>query len=416
MARIAVDLTPVLPGGENGGAKVMVLELIRHIAKLTRNHEFVLLTSQAMHEELAVLETDNMTRLCVSDIEKSVVKRSKNFLVLRLLFKLGRHHLIPQRILMRFKKIYFHLRRKSGFLKNHAIDLLYCPFTAVAYKESGIPVVVTLYDLQHMYYPDFFDKDDHYFRDFVFKDACQTADKMVCISDYVRDTVLKNSSISTDIVKTVHIQLCQRMPKVSSDNIRNFLDLYQLTENEFLFYPANFWHHKNHEMLFVAFSMYKVNHPNSTLKLVCTGSPSARMTYLKNSVKTMGLEKSVVFPGYITNEALSALMISCRALIFPSLFEGFGMPVLEAMALNIPVLCSNVTSLPEIVGDAAITFDPRKPHDISAAITQLVKLDNAQLNQLKSLGQKRAFEFSDAARMAKQYMEIFESVLSCQTN
>jgi hypothetical protein len=96
--------------------------------------------------------------------------------------------------------------------------------------------------------------------------------------------------------------------------------------------------------------------------------------------------------------------------VFPSLFEGFGMPVLEAMAFGRPVLCSNLTSLPEVVGDAAVLFDPRKPGEIVKAIEQ-VESDSELVAQLIQRGQDRLAAFTDAAGMARQYLQVIQDAM-----
>ena len=87
----------------------------------------------------------------------------------------------------------------------------------------------------------------------------------------------------------------------------------------------------------------------------------------------MVLENHVLFPGYLANAELLALVTNSAGVIFPSLYEGFGLPVVEAMATGVPVACSNVTSLPEVAGDAAILFDPRVPEDIAHAMISLAQ-------------------------------------------
>ena len=124
----------------------------------------------------------------------------------------------------------------------------------------------------------------------------------------------------------------------------------------------------------------------------------------------MGLADRVLFPGFLSADEFAALYASCRALIFPSLYEGFGMPVLEAMNFGKPVLCSNVTSLPEVAGDAALYFDPRKPDDILRAIEKIL-WDPEFGKALVAQGRRRVEEFNNSERMAEEYLDVFAEVL-----
>jgi hypothetical protein len=184
-----------------------------------------------------------------------------------------------------------------------------------------------------------------------------------------------------------------------------------LSPQQYLIYPANFWKHKNHEMLLTAFGMACHGGLSANIKLVCTGAPGARQEWLMRAARNMNLGDRVLFPGYLPNAELAALMANCAGVMFPSLYEGFGLPVIEAMAAGVPVACSNTTSLPEVAADAAILFDPRVPTQIVQAMVSMV--DNEGLRaRTTQAGQQRAVEFSDVERMAREYWELFQYALS----
>jgi hypothetical protein len=121
-----------------------------------------------------------------------------------------------------------------------------------------------------------------------------------------------------------------------------------------------------------------------------------------------------VFPGFVPSDDLAALYQACRALIFPSLYEGFGLPIVEAMAAGKPVLCSNVTSLPEITGGAALLFDPRKPDEIARTIEAIETDDELRLSLVRR-GCERAKYFGDAASLANTYLRIFRELVDGTT-
>jgi hypothetical protein len=120
----------------------------------------------------------------------------------------------------------------------------------------------------------------------------------------------------------------------------------------------------------------------------------------------MNLDSRVVFPGYVTNAEMAVLMANSAAMVFPSLFEGFGLPVIEAMAAGVPVACSNTTSLPEVTAGAAVLFDPGVPEQIAEAMVSLTRDESLRLRLIEA-GRKRAAEFSDTRRMAGEYLDLF---------
>jgi glycosyltransferase involved in cell wall biosynthesis len=206
---------------------------------------------------------------------------------------------------------------------------------------------------------------------------------------------------------TIPLTVLHEMQPPDAAHTRAFLEGLGITPGRYLLYPANFWPHKNHARLLEALAML----PDSRLQLVCPGEPDERLEGLCALASRLGVADRVRFPGYLPAAQLASLFQACRALIFPSLFEGFGLPVLEAMAFDKPVLCSNVTSLPEVVGEAAVLFDPTDPSAIGSAICRL-ESDPSLSPRLVELGRERLRVFGSPRRMAKQYLTIFRSVVS----
>ena len=219
--------------------------------------------------------------------------------------------------------------------------------------------------------------------------------------------MIKKGEICSENVHTVYIQLASRVPNRAPSISEKFLERHQVESGNFLLFPANMWQHKNHQMLLTAFGMYHSSNRHSDLKLVFTGHPSPRMETLRDAAERMGLSGRVVFAKYLKLEEFASLIHACKAVIFPSLYEGFGMPVVEAMALGKPVLCSHMTSLPEIARDAAIYFDPKRPQTIVDAIFTL-ETDNATIEKLIVVGRERAKQFCNGMQMAKEYWDIFQ--------
>ena len=406
LERVVVDLTPVLPGGDNGGAKLMTIELLRHLSRLAEGCQFILLTSEASHDELAFLDSPNMRRLCVRGGGAEPVQPPS---FLRIRQRLAR--ILPPAMLRRLGGLYRAVERpdSSSLPSQLEADVVFCPFTAPFFYDPRVPVVSVIYDLQYVYHPHFFDANDRAERERHLRAACSVASRLVCISEHVRQTVLANTGTNPKRVETIHISLPNRVSEPSAAIRDEILGRYGLEAGGFLLYPANFWLHKNHEALLTAFGIYRAEHPDSKLKLVLTGAPGKRMDYVREAARRMALDRWVVFGGHLPDDEYAALLFSSLALILPSLYEGFGMPVLEAMAAGKPVLCSNTSSLPEIAGDAALLFDPRKPAGIAEAIARIAA-DPECSRELVIRGYERAASFGGPEEMASRYLRIFREV------
>lgn len=408
---IVVDLTPVLPGGENGGAKVFVLELLRCLAELAPQTQFVLLTQASANEELATLDSANVRREILFDLSRPLTLNSPKrqlpgqSVFYRIMARLpGR----LRRSAARLGSAWLTHKKRSmskDVLYDLDADLLFCPFTAPTYSEDDIPTVCIIYDLQYKTYPEFFTPEDVAHRDRTFVEAARRSTALAAISDYSRDTAIAAGNLDPSQITTIHLHVPQHSLRNASRD-ESILDRLRLVAGEYLIYPANFWKHKNHEMLLTAFGMARHCGLAEDVRLVCTGAPGPRQQWLMQAACSLDLGDHVLFPGYLSTTELQALLINSTGVIFPSLYEGFGLPVIEAMAIGVPVACSNVTSLPEVGGDATILFDPRVPEQIAQAIVSLAH-DKELTARLVRAGETRAAKFSDSRLMAEQYWNLF---------
>jgi glycosyltransferase involved in cell wall biosynthesis len=399
MSLIAVDLTPVVPGGDNGGAKPLAMELLRGFQFMAKDHRFLILTASWNHDELAVLDSPAIKRLCVIHRKRQTESIVRKEGIAKILM---RH-------LMLFAKRFQHNLFQSRSLRDRGVDLLFCPFTAPDFAEPGIPVISVIHDLQYQEFPHFFTPDEYFHRKSFMQDVARKADAVICVSEYTRQAAVQSLSIPIERSFVIPNCIQFRLKRLNSEEKKALLERLGIATQPYLFYPANFWPHKNHRMLLTAYGMYLSRHPEPPLHLVLTGALTGEQQVLKDCVGRMGLVSYVHFPGYLSENELSAVWEGCSCLIFPSLFEGFGIPVLEAMNFNKPVLCSNASSLPEVAGNAALYFDPRKPEDILRSMETLFS-DLRIRSDLIEKGQERLQSFR-SEDMVAQYLASFNLTL-----
>jgi len=368
---VAVDLWPLLPGGANGGAKVFTLRLLETMAAMAPDTAFVLVANPAALDELRALEAPNLT-------------------------------VLPA------KRQWF--AKPPRKLLGRAVDAWFCPFTRPYFQAPGIPLVSVVYDLQYHYYPQFFSDEERRGRDQTFQLAARRSARLACISDYVRTTVLEYGKLPPEKVRAVPIRIPQRLGAPSEAETGAALERLGLSPKGYFLYPANFWPHKNHAVLLTAFSLFARSHPDASVKLVLTGADTGLAPSLKEAAGSMGLADRVLFTGYVSDPDLAALTSACLALVFPSLFEGYGMPVAEAMSLGVPVACSDVTSLPEVGGDAVLLFDPRKPEDVARALSRLAG-EPGLADELARRGRERAAAMGGPQDMAQGYLDLLDEAL-----
>lgn len=394
---VVVDLTPVLPGGENGGAKPFALALVRDLARLAPHTRFIVLTQAAAHDELKWLDGPNVVR------HQAVGAPGGGGGLLAWGASVARHLPGPARAVAGRAGYALHRAMKrggGGLVKSLGGDALLCPFTAPTYAEDGIPVVCTLYDLQFRAYPEFFAPEDRMQRERAFADCCERATTILAISEFSRmEAVAARPDIAA---KTIAVPL--RIAGDAGEGDASVLSTLSLTRGRYFLYPANFWRHKNHEALLTALGIAVRSGLPEDFVLVCTGAPGERSAWLKEAARRFGLGDRVRFPGFVSDAQLVALRRNACAIVFPSLYEGFGLPVAEAMAAGVPVACSDRTALAEVAGGAALTFDPRKPEEIAQALVRLGT--EARLREdLAARGARVAPSRCGTVEVAARYLE-----------
>ncbi|HEU0305160.1 MAG TPA: glycosyltransferase family 1 protein [Gaiellaceae bacterium] len=225
------------------------------------------------------------------------------------------------------------------------LDALHFPLSVMIPRVDRPAAAATVHDLQHELYPRFFSRAELAYRRAVYGWTAKRSRMLIAISEHARQTLLERYSLPAARVRTIHLGI---------DHER--FTPAERQRQPFLLYPANRWRHKNHERLFAAFELVRKERPE--LHLVLTGQGHERAP----------LPEGVESSGHVTADELVELYRTAACLVFPSLYEGFGLPPLEAMACGCPVAVSNATSLPEVCGDAAEYFDPFSAEEIAAAV------------------------------------------------
>ncbi len=250
-------------------------------------------------------------------------------------------------------------------------------FPTQGYERTALPSLYQPWDLQHRWFPELFAPDVISRREHVYSEGCRSATFVVVASRFVRDDVVAAYGVDERRVAVVPpgVPLMVKPPSPDAE------------PEPFALFPARAWPHKNHLRLMEAVAI--LHRRGVRVRLSCPGGPRPHLDAVRDEVKRLGLEGSVHFPGYLSPAELAGLFARARMLIFPSLFEGFGFPVLEAFAAGLPVACSGTTSLPELAADAALLFDPMDAESIAGAFERLWA-DRELREQLRASGYERA--------------------------
>ncbi len=271
----------------------------------------------------------------------------------------------------------------------------------------GFPGILTINDLQHLHYPEFFTPQQFEERERLYRTSAERASHIICISEFTRQDVHRKYAIPLEKMSTVWIvpsrNVWQAIPLIKRDQLLARLGI----SGPYFFFPAHCWPHKNHERLIEAFAKALPRLPRD-VKLVLTGGAFPADHPAAARIREFELSARVMHLGYRSPLEIRALFQGCMSLVFPSLFEGYGMPVAEAIIAGKPVICSNVTSLPEIAGDAALTFDPKDTGAIAEALVEAAT--RPELRAALGEAALRRRNLFAARRSAVQTLSIYQRV------
>jgi glycosyltransferase involved in cell wall biosynthesis len=205
-----------------------------------------------------------------------------------------------------------------------------------------------------------------------------------------------------DNAKMTTVHLCVNEKLFNSERLEK--SPLKKMPDKYLYYPAATWPHKNHERLLRAFSL--VVKQFSDISLVLSGIAVQKKSNIEKLINELNLSKKVHVLGYLEYSEIPLIYQNAYALIFPSLYEGFGIPVIEAMHAGCPVICSHTTSLPEIAGKAAIYFNPSDVDDIARSVIYILNNPNKRA-KLITEGKKNVIRFS-GSKLAKETIAVYE--------
>lgn len=351
--RIAIDASTI---STQGGPRTYVLGLINALLRIDTANEYVVFYNDPVH-------------LGRFPLASEVVLQGKNPLA-----RLWREHvLIPLACL------------------RERIDLLHCPKSAIPYF-SPCPVVVTLHDLIPLKHP----KTEKFAAQLYWRlqipIAARRSAFIITDSEHARKEILEDFGCLPEKVKAIMLGFDPLMIKpraaADGDSVRRKYGL----PSEYLLYVGTIQPRKNLDTLIQAF--YRLKQGGSfDHKLVIVGRKGWLYDQLFTRIKELGLDSEIIFTGFVPDEELPYIYDSAKLFLYLSLFEGFGLPPLEAMACGVPVITSNTTSLPEVVGNAGITVSPTDVDAVVLAMQQVLT-DPLLAEKMRESGRSRAQLFS----------------------
>lgn len=360
-------------------------EILKAISKIDYHNQYIIYTPKSLENRLG--------------------KLPKNF----------SYKIIP------FPKLWTQVRLSWEMAFGKKPDILFIPSHTIPLIHPQ-KTIVTIHDLAFKYFPELFNTIELAYQNFGLKMAVKRSAHIITVSENTKKDLIRLCNVNPDKIDVIYHGYNQELFKplsqeeISKSKLLKEKSLYSsqiINLKPYIFYVGRLEEKKNILRMLKSYVFLR-KEPKIKHKLILAGNPGygyERIKAYKNSLP-IELRRDIIELGYVDNKTLSIWMKNASVFYFPSLFEGFGLPVLEAMACGVPVVASNTTSIPEITGSAALLVNPTKIYDMAVALSRVIN-DNKLSSSLISKGKTRALLFS-WEKSAEKTLKVFEKVYKNQ--
>lgn len=286
-------------------------------------------------------------------------------------------------------------------------DLIHVQYTAPL--RATVPTVVTVHDVSFLEHPEYFTAARRSQLSLTVGRTVKRAARIVTVSDFSRDAILRAYDIAPENVRVIPNAASPEFRVIGRERAHKAIQASLRFDAPFVLSVGDLQPRKNQIGLIAAFSKLLTDCPHLKHHLVLTGKETWFTPKVIEAARSCGFASRIHFTGFVSDEELLQLYNACECFVFPSFYEGFGLPILEAMACGRAVACSNTSSMPEVADGAGLLFDPHQTAEITRALRDIL-LDSELRGRLERLGLQRAAGFS-WKKSARATLDVYREVV-----
>lgn len=375
----AIDIR--LLGKKRTGDEAVFFSLTKEILASDREHQYLLLTDEQDPQKLAVIQG----RLgCIGQDNVRFVSLS------------GKNRFI------------WNLITLPWFLMRNPVDTYHTQYILPFFVPARTKVLLHIHDVSFRAYPELIGWKDRLFLSLLIPRSLRRADLILAPSQFTQDEIIRYYGTAAEKIAVIPNAVSEEFLTVTNQDTTMLREKYHLPER-FILYVGTLQPRKNIPFLIEAFGILKKRVPDVSLVLIGSRSGHHFDQAIDRSIASLGLEKDVFFPGYVDQRDLPGVIRMADVFAFPSLYEGFGIPILEAMSQNVPVAASDIPCLREVARDAAFYFDPTSIASCEENLYTLLT-DNNKREGIVSLGISR-FSFFSWRRSAEMLLNQYQKLI-----
>jgi glycosyltransferase involved in cell wall biosynthesis len=309
------------------------------------------------------------------------------------------------------RMLWFYFRLYK-ILKKDKINVFWGPDTFLPKKTRTVKTILTIHDLVIEKFPNLTSSTRAKILYEIFtKKACKIADEIICVSEATKNDLIGLLHVEEDRTKVIY-EGTSKLNSINKVDEEKALEKYNLNSNKFLLYVSTIQPRKNVDTIVKSFEVIKSNNKNANLKLVIAGKRGWQCEDVFNIIENSKYKNDIIVTGHISDKEKQALYKNTCLFLYPSLYEGFGLPILEAMAEGKMVITTKCSSLPEVGGDAALYINsPKDENELAELINYALNLNDEEKNEIirKGYEQVKKFDWNITANeLLKEFNKLGE--------
>ena len=301
------------------------------------------------------------------------------------------------------KRIIWENVNLNKFALRNNIDLMFIPvYSKPLIRNRGIKYVITIHDLQALHYPEYFSKIKNMWLKFSWKQCARTADKIIAISNFVKKDIEEQLGIKSSKISVIYNPIVKSQSTVNFDYLAN---KYGIESKKYFYTVSSLLPHKNLPVLLQMISNIKKKNLDIPSRLVISGVGGKSEDEIKRLIKDLDISDNIILTGFVSDEERDELYKNSKVFLFPSIFEGFGMPPIEALMLGVPVVTTKETSIPEVTQNKAIYVND--PFSVDEWISKVSKATTVEAKPIM-------FDCYTLEKVTEAYIDKFIEVLNAK--
>ncbi len=296
----------------------------------------------------------------------------------------------------------------ARLLRTDRPDLVHVQYTAPLLTD--VPTVVTVHDVSFLEHPEYFTRARRTQLKVTVARTVKRASRIVTVSEFSRDAILRAYGLPPEKVRVVPNAANPEFRVIGREKAQKTVREQFHLNAPFIFSVGDLQPRKNQIGLIEAFAQLLTEHPQLPHHLVLTGKETWFAAKVKDAARASGYASRIRFTGFVSDQDLLQLYNACDCFVFPSFYEGFGLPILEAMACGRAVACSNTSAMPEVADGAGLLFDPNQTGEIKRALADIL-LDTELRGRMERLGVQRA-AFFNWEKSARATLDVYREIVA----